>query len=596
MYASDWFHGWQQTGRGRIYRLVDPVAIKSDAARSSARYLSSGLGSHNLTQLDSLLDHPDQRVRQEAQFELVKRRAGKVLDDCARDTQRARLARLHALWGIGQLAREHGYELSAAIDALGDFDEEVRAQAAKVCSWRRHISKAADPSAKLIAALEDRCARVRFFAAQSLGRLRAAGARPALIKLLRVNGDRDKYLRHAAATALARCASENELAAAVGDASRSVRLGVLLALRKHSSPLCTRLLDDEDPFVATEAARAIHDAPIDAAMNELAARLGKSWVTKREASSEALRVNARAFQRRAINANFRLGTRAALDRILAFVKSDADDARRAEALDSLRHWEQPSPRDRVVNLHRPLSKPRCTEVRGELAHVLPELLAQQKGQLRIVACRLAAHFKLSTCVAQLESIVGDASANKDLRRAALQACQTLDTGKLVQLAKSIKPDAAVPLRRLATRILVAKEPHNAIARLEGELGAKDLQTRQNAVELLATLDQAEAKAKLAGLLDRLRKGKLEAGLAFEVLEAAKGRATLAEVRKAYFADRAKDKLGAFEHVLDGGRRGRGSNLFYQHPATSCARCHSVDGSGKLAGPRSQRYRQEAQAT
>ena len=58
---------------------------------------------------------------------------------------------------------------------------------------------------------------------------------------------------------------------AAGDSSPAVRMGVLLALRRLEDPAVAEFLSDADPSLVLEAARAINDVPIDAAMPRLAA-------------------------------------------------------------------------------------------------------------------------------------------------------------------------------------------------------------------------------------------------------------------------------------------------------------------------------------
>ena len=82
-------------------------------------------------------------------------------------------------------------------------DAEVRAQAAKVLGEVRE-PKAFDG---LIARLDDDSPRVRLFAAIALGKLGRAEAVGPLLAMLRANGDKDPYLRHAAVMGLVGSAS-----------------------------------------------------------------------------------------------------------------------------------------------------------------------------------------------------------------------------------------------------------------------------------------------------------------------------------------------------------------------------------------------------
>ncbi|MDC0264961.1 hypothetical protein OAL86_07625, partial [Verrucomicrobia bacterium] len=86
--------------------------------------MDGGLKKLSIKELGPILSHPDMRVRQEAQFELVRRyepptsSVVKVLSGAfnvsaldeltrvAQDRKQDQTARLHAIWGLGQLVPE----------------------------------------------------------------------------------------------------------------------------------------------------------------------------------------------------------------------------------------------------------------------------------------------------------------------------------------------------------------------------------------------------------------------------------------------------------------------------------------------------------
>src|SRR5215471_6292451 len=83
LYVSDWVQGWEGTGKGRIYRIVDPEKRASAVVQGVKKLLAEDFELQNEEELAKLLEHPDMRVRLEAQFELVKR-AGRVGDTLPR--------------------------------------------------------------------------------------------------------------------------------------------------------------------------------------------------------------------------------------------------------------------------------------------------------------------------------------------------------------------------------------------------------------------------------------------------------------------------------------------------------------------------------
>src|SRR5205807_1017185 len=133
---------------------------------------------------------------QEAQFTLAERGALTELTKVAESG--SQLARLHAIWGLGQVGRKNADAYKSVISLLEDKDAEVRAQAVKVLG-DGHVGSA---ERKLSAALKDPEPRVRFFAALAVGKLGKPEALPAVLDMVRANGDSDAYLRHAGIMAL----------------------------------------------------------------------------------------------------------------------------------------------------------------------------------------------------------------------------------------------------------------------------------------------------------------------------------------------------------------------------------------------------------
>src|SRR5205085_3538256 len=101
----------------------------------------------------------------------------------------------------------------------------------------------------------------------------------------------------------------------------AVRMAVALVLRRLHSPAVGQFLNDPDPRIVLEAARAINDEPIEPAMPALAALV---------ASPKGFSEHVLA---RAVNANYRLGTREAAEALVALAKrDDAPEKYRVDAL------------------------------------------------------------------------------------------------------------------------------------------------------------------------------------------------------------------------------------------------------------------------
>src|SRR5262249_11850338 len=132
-YISDWVQGWDLTGKGRIWKVTDPDNIKKPAVAEAKKLLAEGFDNRKTDELVKLLGHAHQQVRLEAQLALAAKgkRATKQRAKVAKEG-RDRLARLHALWGLGQVGRDDLEAYGPVADCLADPDAEVRAQAAKV--------------------------------------------------------------------------------------------------------------------------------------------------------------------------------------------------------------------------------------------------------------------------------------------------------------------------------------------------------------------------------------------------------------------------------------------------------------------------------
>jgi putative membrane-bound dehydrogenase-like protein len=332
LYMADWITGWDAKEDGRIWKVDAPSSAASAIRKEVRSLLSQGFEGRSAADLGLLLQHADRRVRLKAQSELV-RRADVTTFRLTAGRADQRLARIHSLWGVAQLARKDRQHAMLLAPFLSDGDPEIRAQAAKMIGDVRDDRQAG----ALVPLLDDGAPRARFFAAEALGRLAYAPAIPALVQMLAANDDRDASLRHAGSLALARIGEASQLAALNRHASRAVRIAAIVALRRMRHPDVARFLNDPDERVVTEAARAINDdGGIDAARPALARLL------------EDRRFAAEPLLRRAINANLRLGTHEAMARLTAFASDGSRPAgMRAEAAAGLAASSSPSAFDRV---------------------------------------------------------------------------------------------------------------------------------------------------------------------------------------------------------------------------------------------------------
>ncbi|MCE9532524.1 MAG: HEAT repeat domain-containing protein [Planctomycetes bacterium] len=175
MYISDFVNLLWNGGSlgGRIFTVFDPEKIKSPVVVETKTLFTEGFAQRKPAELLKLLEHPDLRVRQRAQFTLAEqgvKHAAEFQKVVA--TSKHQLARLHAIWGLWQIGRKSPEVLRPLVALLEDSDAEVRSQAARVIGECRYRGA----EKKLVELLKDTSPRVRFFAAIAVGRLQYAEA------------------------------------------------------------------------------------------------------------------------------------------------------------------------------------------------------------------------------------------------------------------------------------------------------------------------------------------------------------------------------------------------------------------------------------
>ncbi len=577
MYVSDWVEGWPKSRRGRIYAISasNPDPAQEALSLELAHILAMGLEQADTSTLRRLLAHPDRRARLEAQLTLASRGRASipVFTEVATNVVSAPLARLHAVWGLTQLGREHKQPAATLLKLLDDPDAEVRAQAAKGLGDIGHAAA----YAALVRKLEDPAPRVQFFAAQSLGKLERDEATPALIELLRDNADRDVYLRHAAVHALARIGKNAALDAAAKDESPAVRLGVLLAYRALKDAAIAQFLDDRDAYIAREAALAINDAPVEGAYAALAAKLANA------PADDA------PFVLRAINANFRLG-RADHARALAeyATSSAAKPDMRAEALAQLGFWADVPQRDRLVGIYRPLPERDASVAAQALEHVTRTLLQDAPETVQLAALDAIAKLNLRSQSSLVVQLIGNEEAPGEVRGRALTVLDQLDVPEIEVGIHAAENSRAPALRLAALQIVARKSPERALP-IVRRLATDGTEAEQRAAfSALGKLNEPEAPRLLVLGLDRLAAGKVHVGAQVELLDVV-DKSTDPQVQARWNELKAQwaagnDPLAPYRSALGTGNAWRGSRVFQEHPVLACIRCHRVNGYGGEAGP------------
>lgn len=657
LYLTDWVQGWEKTAKGRIYRIFEPTALKDPNVGRTKRLLAEGMTKKAEMDLADLLLFPDQRVRLEAQWELADRGeksqeilfmiattseksydqlikegvpSPKILKSSERrlldllsKTSKNELARIHAIWALGQIQsrldprspaepsifrrllddmRKWGRAIgddagdpynfiNTTLELLLEDDNaEIRAQATKmlagglVAGSPGQTPLRSGVAEKLIARLKDPSPRVKFFAAIGLGKVgrqEAADTLDPLIAMLKENNDADPYLRHAAVMGLAGSAKPEALLAKAKNESAAVRMGILLTLRRLGRPEVARFLRDSDPLLIAEAARAINDAPIEAAFPDLAALTAKA---EEISGLIDVGIDPAPILVRSMNANYRLGgaqNASALARLASSGK--IPEPQRIEALYELREWEKPSGRDRVAGVWRPIAPRDPAIARQAAGPIVANLLQERAEKIQQEAAKLAARYEIAEAGPTLFALVGTKQQPARSRIEALRALAALKDPQLATAVTIARGDEAPALRAEANAQLAKLDPAEAARALSLALATGSVIEKQGAFQTLAELQTGESEHLISEWMDRLISGVVPPEIQFDLLQAAEQHAASADLKskmEKYKASiRTDDSLGGFRDLLMGGSAEKGEKTFFESQAASCQRCHTVHGKG-----------------
>jgi quinoprotein glucose dehydrogenase len=571
MYVCDWVETWEGVGKGRIYRVSDGASADNPLVKEVQTLIREGFDRRSNVELARLLAHPHRQVRLEAQFALAERRenSAAILTQVAMKNDN-QLARLHAIWGLGQIGRKQTSVLNAVIPLLADADPEVRAQVAKVLGEAEVLSAAG----KLAELLKDPDPRVRYFASLAYGRMRRSGRVTPILDLLRESADRDPYVRHAGVMALTRLPFTKDVLAAAGDSSPAVRMGILLALRRQENREIARFLKDPEPRLVEEAARAIYDVPIDEALPQLAALAGASGLTEPTLY-------------RVVNANFRLG-QAENARTVAAIAADTGlpGGIRVEAVSALGDWAAPSGRDRVLGSWRPLPKRdgvvAADAFRSRLAGIF-----SGSDKVSLAATRVAAKLDIKEVGPVLRQLLADKEQSPQARVEALEALVRLNDPKLPEAMELALEDSHAEIRVVGRRVLARLQPEAALTELASALESGELIEKQAALALLGEIKGSGSAALLVQWLDKALAGSVPIDMQLDLLEAAARRPlpqVQERVKKLKAAATVDDPLAAYRMAVAGGNAERGRKIFFERSELSCVRCHKIDDRGGEVGP------------
>lgn len=574
LYISDWVDGWDGLGKGRMYRVTDPRHRDTEIVKEVQRLLGSDWSRHTLEALTDYLEHPDRRIRFEAQWELARRHELDTLLSLATNAEFDSKGRLHALWGTEQILRKDPDVGEAALKKLRvllrDGDDVLRAAAVKVAGECRDSGA----TVRLRELLSDPSPRVQYFSIMALAQLNDVDAFQRVVELLVSADNKDAALRHAGVMYLVSLGDPAKISTLRKHPSDPVRRAAVVALRRLKMKETSLFLDDESNAVVLEAARAIHDGPIPSAMHSLAEMVGRA-----DGSKELLR--------RILNANFRIGTAECAAKLAVFAsRESALPEMRIEALKMLGEWAQPDPRDRVLNAYRPLAGRDASVAKNALEPHVDSLITAPES-VREKAIEVASKLGILGIAPVLVDRITNTGLSPTTRAVSLAALNRLKPTIAVALAKQVKLKPATKLVPEALKVLAEHDSKASLPRFIEATESRNLQVRQLGWDILAACNHDDAGAAIEKGVKAYLEGMLPPDVQLNVVEAADGKVS-EELQSALieFGKVAvkQDPLAPWLVALDGGDAEKGRKSFFENTKLSCLRCHKIDRAGGAVGP------------
>jgi len=574
LYLADWINGWGTKNYGRIWKIdvTDENNNLEKERLETQRLITLNYDEQSNDELVKLLSYPDMRIRKKAQFALARssfwgyRKLKTVLEES--DNQ---FAKIHAIWGIGQIAANNLSKAEPLVSLLSSDDSELIAQTLKVLGDIKY-TKAAENYIPLLQHEND---RVKFFAAQALGRVEYEAAIQPLLDLIETNADTDVYLRHASVLALSRIGKTEPIVALASSKNRSLRIAAVLVLRRMQDPEVAKFLNDSDEYIVTEAARAINDDwSIEEALPALANLLNDN-----QFSSEPL-------LRRSINAALRIGGKKEMNNLIDFAKKlNISSELRGEALAALGTWGSPSVLDRVDGRLRGEVTRDANIVKLAFEKEIPNFLSDNNPDILIGLAKILENLGINSKNKELFKILSNHNA-AEVRVSMLEALGALDYEN-IETAMQIGMNDSEPMVREAAIGLLAKLDLSKedLPRISNPIFNKgSISEQQRMLGVLAEMPVVKTKDILSNLLQKANRGLLEEGILLDLIEAVEGSDSeelYAELSNLKVID---NTANAYKETLSGGNWWAGQTVFNSNQTAQCVRCHAIGGAGGQVGP------------
>ncbi len=559
IYLLDFGGGWSANDRGAIHAVEYPDGLKKASVQETKTIFAEGF--QKRPDLQRLLSHADMRVRQRAQFELVERNDAAALQQTLSGAAGLH-AKLHAVWGLGQLHRQgKGDHLATFLATAASDEVELRVAACRILGDVRAPSAAK----VLLTFLGDASRRVQSHAAIALGKMNQKDAAPALWSALKKNdATKDRYLRIAIVNALVAIADEAGAVAQAGAAEREARLGAVLVLRQLNSSQVVRFLSDGDKLVRASALGAIYD-------NRVTAGYAEVMKLTDQASTFSI-----TDQRRILVINFLQGGVDGAKGVLRLVGDPkVKGPVREQGLALLLRWNNLPEFDVINNHHAPLEDRKETIYPG-IHDELSTFLENEKSPLLAKGLDLAKQVGMKMSGKLLAAQALNGKTEMATRLAAIKALSAKEDDFKAALPELMKlPEDPIQATLLDLHFSLKLDGRMALA--ESALTSKSPERIRVAIKHLIKAEGASARFEK---LWSERASALPATTHLDLYLAMKG-SSQESLRKAVetFGADPKNIQGL---ALEGGDAAKGEMIF--RGSGACVQCHMINNQGGIQGP------------
>ena len=567
--------GWSPDNQGSVQVAEPTNPTFLELGRKVAQLVKEGFSHRTLSELSSLLGHSDQRVRQEAQFAIVQKGSDVAVSLFAGILSNAKvgeIAPLHAVWGLGQLARSGNENAKENIvKCLTHPFIELRANAARTCGDIM-INQA---RASLLDGLEDASPRVVSLCAIALGRLSPVGDKEVIQSLLQIaernNGASfDITLRHAIISAFDRMATVGQALSWSEHSSPEVRLLGVIILRKKEHPGVAEFLNDSSTLVRTESIRALYDTSV--VDESVGARL-------LQLSYKGLPV---FIQSRLLVAAARWGTADGFARVLDMaLDSSLDSKVQNLALRALEQWDEYPSMDPVLGSLRPSPHPRENSrvLAGKYASRYLSYLEQEKRtDFLTLATEVSAVLGIELNANDLQNQILNDGLSSSLRIAFFSRLLEVEGGITNDLLLQLLKDSDTKLRALALGEAYSRNIEESIAQAEKAVHLQD--APELAKQAIVSIGERYPKRLLEFWKTRSGKNGIDRSVWLDLYKMIE-QSNDPEIRSTVKGF-SSDPTNLYNLALSGGDPNLGEVIFQGQGA--CMQCHKIKGKGGEQGP------------